>query len=169
MKYQYFSLLLILLLIFPGCSQSVSNTASTITFYYVHNELEFGSENGVMKATVREYAGHEDDYFDIISQYLNGPTSYDCISPFPAGTMLEELNWDQNRVQVVLTPHITTLSGSDLIIACACLTRTIAEITGINTVQIRSSSGLLNGEEILTLTAESFLYCDDTESSIIAD
>ena len=148
-----------------ACSTATANYESPINFYYIHNDLEFGTESGVIKATIRESKGHTDDYTFLINQYLNGPISYDCISPFPAGTTLEELSWDQNRVQIVLSPHITTLNGIDLIVACSCLTKTVTEMTGINTVQIRSSRGLLNGEQVLTLSADSFIFWDQATAS----
>jgi len=152
--------LLILLLFLSGCTSEYAMIDVPVKFYYVYNQVEFGTESGVIKETVREAKGHRDDYAYLINQYLNGPITYDCISPFPAGTTLKELNWDQNRVQIVLSPEITTISGMDLIIACACLTRTTADIFGVNTVQIRASSGLLNGEEMLTFQTESFRYLD---------
>lgn len=160
MKYRILSII-ILLLFLTGCA-SDSTVDVPVKFFYIHNELEFGTESGVIKETTREAKGHRDDYSYLISRYLEGPITYDCISPFPAGTTLKELNWNQNRVQIVLSPEITTLSGVDLIVACACLTRTVAGIIGVDTVQIRSSSGLINGEEMLTFHADSFLYLDQT-------
>lgn len=160
MKYKFFLILLSLALMLCSCQTNQTSQKYTVTFYYIQNELEFGTDTGVIKSTVREFNEFRNDYFYLISQYLNGPTSYDCISPFPAGTTLEELNWDQNRVQIVLSPHIATLSGMDLMVACACLTETVTELTGINTVQIRCSKGLLNGEKVITLTPGSFMYSD---------
>ena len=165
MKLKLILLLFLVALLLPGCKDQTTALESPVTFYYIHNEPEFGTESGVIKATTREAKGHQEDYQYLIAQYLNGPISYDCVSPFPAGTTLEELHWDQNRVQVVLSPQITTLDGVDLMVACACLTRTVTEMTGINTVQIRSSSGLLNGEQVLTLTPDSFLYQDQATPS----
>ena len=165
MKLKLLILLFTLSVLLAACGDQSTNYESPVTFYYIQNELEFGTESGVIIATTRESKGHTDDYDYLITQYLNGPTSYDCISPFPAGTTLEELHWDSNRVQVVLSPQITTLNGVDLMVACACLTRTVSEMTGINTIQIRSSSGLLNGESLLTLTPDSFNYWDQATSS----
>ena len=166
MKYKLL-ILFLLLLFLPACSPDSTDPENTVNYYYMQTELEFGTKSGVIKTTERNIEGHSDDYFYLISQYLNGPISYDCVSPFPAGTTLEELYWDQNRVQVILSPHITTLSGLDLMVACACLTRTVSDMTGINTVQIRPTSGLLNGEQAITLTADSFVYWDQTEQSDI--
>lgn len=165
MKLKLISLVLVLVFLLSGCNTQDSYHASAVNFYYIHNELEFGTESGVIQTTARTFETKSDDYTYLIEQYLNGPVTYDCVSPFPAGITLEELHWDQNRVQIILSPHITTLSGVELMVACACLTRTVTEMTGIHTVQIRSSSGLLNGEQALTLTADSFVYWDQATAS----
>ena len=169
MKKCLFLLFLIALLFCTGCGKDENNYAAPVNFYYIHNEIPFGAESSVIVATKRESKGYENDYVYLVEQYLNGPTTYDCISPFPAGTMLEEMNWDQNRVQIVLSPHIATLSGPDLTVACACLTKTVTELTGISTVQIRTSNGLLNGSEVLSLTSDSFLYWDEAGPSDSVD
>lgn len=158
-------LLLIVLLFLSACNSESAEYEAPVNYYYIRNEVAFGTESGVMVKTVREAKGHLNDYSYLINEYLSGPTSYDCISPFPAGTTLEELHWDQNRIQIVLSPHIAMLSGSDLIVACSCLTQTVSDMTGINTVQIRAKEGLLNGEEVLTLTANSFICWDQYNPS----
>lgn len=162
---KYFLTLLVVLLVLSGCTAGNIRYDDPVKFYYIQNEVEYGTQSGVIKETTREAKGHRNDYTYLINQYLNGPISYDCISPFPAGTALEELSWDQNRVQIILSPHIATLSGADLIVACACLTKTVADITGIQTVQIRAQGSLLNGEEVLVLSTDSFDYWDQSGAS----
>ena len=165
MKLKFLLLFFSAALLLSACSTDTTDYKSPVTFYYILNDPEIGTAEGVIKATTREADGHRDDYAHLIALYLNGPITYDCVSPFPAGTTLEELHWDQNRVQVILSPQITTLNGVNLTIACACLTRTVADITGIDTVQVRSSVGLLNGEQVLTFTTDSFLYQDSAAPS----
>ena len=164
MKY-IISITLVLLLLLSACTTPNPTYEDPVSFYYIQNDVVFGSKSGVMKKTVREAGNNAGDYFELTKLYLNGPTTYDCVSPFPAGTTLEELHWDQNRIQVLLSPQITTLSGSELTVACACLTRTLTEMTGIRTVQIRSTVGLLNGEKVLTMSADSIIYWDEADPS----
>lgn len=161
MKFK-FLILLIFLLFLTGCGTDNDRITVPVSFYYIQNEVDFGTTAVIIKETTREASGHAEDYDYLISQYLNGPISYDCVSPFPAGTTLKELHWDQNRVQIVLSPEITTLSGVDLILACGCLTKTVSQMIGVDTVQIRSSSGLINGEKIMTFHADDFLYLDQS-------
>lgn len=155
-------LMLSLIPAFSSCADNPRSTTRTVVYYYRTTEAVFGSENGVVTGEIRDATGHAEDYKFLIEQYLNGPVSNDLISPFPAGITLEELNIDSNKVQIMLSPHLALLSGSELMTACACLTNTLTEMTGLQTVQISSEGGLLNGMEVLTLTGDSFTYWDES-------
>ena len=153
-------LLLSILLLASACDAVKNNLQSTVTYYYRTTETDYSTSSGMITAEVREIKGHADDYSKLIEQYLNGPKSYDCISPFPAGTALEEFNIDSNAVQLVLSPHMTTLSGAELTFACACITKTVIGLTGVRSVQISTTSGTLNGSDSITMTEDSFLLWD---------
>lgn len=150
-------LVLSCLLLLAACSNKKS-AKDPVNFYYCTPETEFGTQDSLIISQIRDAHGHSRDYHYLISQYLNGPTTYDCISPFPGGTTLEELDVDNSKARIVLSPHITTLSGSELMLACACITKTVLEMTGVHTVQISTSKGRLNGQDSITLTAGSFTY-----------
>ena len=108
-------------------------------------------------AELREASGHIDEYRFLIEQYLNGPRSTECISPFPAGITLEEFELEANKAMLTLSPHITTLSGAELMFACVCLTKTVSELTGVRSVQIATVDGTINGNSSITLTPNSFV------------
>lgn len=144
-----------------GCAKTADVSASTVTFYYIHNEPAYGTESGVIAANTIEVNQYERDYNQLLATYFNGPTNYDCVSPFPAGITLEELYIDENKAQLVLSPHMATISGSDLTVALACLTRTVIEMTDVKTVQIRISGNQINGEDSVTFTLNSFSQFDE--------
>lgn len=159
---RYLCMILALTLTFMLCSCTVANNQikAPVTYYYRTAEADCGPDTCVITPEVREAKGFTDDYQYLITQYLNGPRSNDYISPFPAGTTLEEFNLDSKKVQVKLSPHLALLSGSELMLACACLTNTLTQMTGVDTVQISAENGLLNNQEYITLTADSFTYFD---------
>lgn len=160
---RFFCLLvvIILALLFFGCDTPPVNDDKSVVFYYVHNELEYGTESGVIKSTVANVDVESDDYTAILALYFNGPTNYECISPFAAGTTMEEFGVDGNKAQVILSPHMATLNDSALTVALACLTRTIVELTGVSTVQVRIQNCKIYGEDSITLSLNSFNYFDD--------
>lgn len=155
--------LLIIILLFFLCSCGLENEPvnNPVTYYYRSTKTKYGTQSNLIIGETREAKGHTNDYQYLIEQYLNGPRTYDSISPFPAGTMLEELSVDTTKAYIVLSPHIAILSGSELIVACACLTKTVLEMTGVRSVQISTTNGTLNGMESITLTADSFANWDE--------
>lgn len=165
------SVLLIFCLMMALCSCVASEKASgnSIVFYYRSSEINYGSQVAVIAGEVRSIAVPPDDYRALVEEYLNGPISKECVSPFPAGITLEALNIDNNKVQIILSPHLALLSGGELTTACACLANTLLEMTGVRSVQISADNGLLNGSEVITFTADSFVYWDDSVQFIHQD
>ena len=149
-----------LLLIFCSCKKREQDIIKPVNFYYRTIPVSYGTDACIIKAEVRESMGYSNDYAYLIEQYLNGPKQYSVISPFPAGTTLEEFSLSGSKAQILLSPHMSVLSGSELMVACACLSKTVIELTGVNAVQISSENGLLNNQESITVTSDSFAYWD---------
>ncbi len=156
--------LLAMLMVFPltGCTNKKKEIKAPVTFYYRTREIELGIDESVISSEQRESYGHTEDYIYITEMYLNGPTTGKCISPFPAGTKLDSLDFVQDKVLVVLSSHISLLSGAELSLACVCLSKTLLELTGKKSVQIRASGDLLDGKESITIAAKNFQLKDDT-------
>lgn len=150
----------LLLLTLCGCSSQNTQLKVPVTYYYRTPEPNYGPGASIITTEPREAAGHTDDYRFLLEQYLSGPQTNACISPFPAGISLEELNIESNKVQIILSPHLAVLSGAELMVACACLYKTIVGMTGIDTVEIRAEHSLLNGKESITLNDYNFSYWD---------
>ena len=144
-----------------GCSVSPIEEGNSVVFYYIHNEIEYGTDSGVITPAVVNVNVKPDNYDALLTLYFNGPTNYECISPFAAGTTFVELGIANNKAQITLSPHMATLDNSTLTVALACLTRTIVEMTGVDTVQIRIQNSKIYGEESVTLSLNSFAYFDD--------
>ena len=157
-------LIILAISLLSGCTDPHTNIQN-VTFYYVHNDIVFGTESGVIASTQIQVTGNNTDYQKLLEKYFRGPTNYDCTSPFPAGITLEEFNMDANKVQILLSPHMSTLSGIQFTIACACLTRTVLEMTGSQSVQIRIQDNLIYGQESVTFNLSSFSYWDKTDQN----
>jgi germination protein M len=149
----------VLIFVLCGCNNH-DNIAFPVKFYYRTVPVSYGTNASIITAEVRDASEFRGNYTELIELYLNGPKQYSCISPFPAGTTLEEISLSGNKMQILLSPHMAVLSGSELMVACACLSRTIIELTGVSTVQISSENSLLNNQEFITVTSNSFAYLD---------
>ena len=154
-------LALLLFLSMAACAQVHTDPRSPVTFYY--RTRDFGLEKGekVISSEERESFGHSADYTYLIEMYLRGPVTERCISPFPAGTTLEQLDLLTDTVLVELSSHISLISGAELTLACICLGKTVSQMTGMKAVRIRAKGDLLDGQEFITVTENDFLLLDD--------
>jgi hypothetical protein len=111
------ALVLLTLFSLTACSQDHADPRVPVTFYY--RTREYGLEKGqqVISAEEREAFGHREDYVYLVDMYLQGPTTQNCISPFPAGTTLEQLDLMTDKVLIQLSSHISLISGAELTIA----------------------------------------------------
>lgn len=150
------------LMLICSCTSESDEIKNPVTYYYQSAKIDYNSPDGVVKAEIRDSRGHVNDFRYLIEQYLNGPRNYECFSPFPAGTTLEEFDMDEQRVSLILSSHMTTLSGAELMFACACMTKTVIVMTGVTSVQIGTINGTLNGQETITMTADSFVLIDES-------
>lgn len=154
-------ILIIFTVLFAGCNQAAERNTNYVTFYYINNEIKYGTTSGIITSTVPDLKDVINDHRKVLEIYFNGPTNYDCISPFPAGITLEDLQVDSSKAEILLSPHMATLSGASMTVALACLTRTVIELTGVDTVDIRIQNNKINGADSITLTLNSFLFWDD--------
>ncbi len=146
---------------FSACKKNQVQPKEPINFYYRTQQLQYGSSQDVISAEVRDQFGHSEDYVYLINEYLLGPKTENCISPFPAGIYLVQLELVKNKAIVVLSAHIALLTGAELTIACTCLARTVQEMTGMKSVQISTERDLLDGESTIIIYEDDFVLEDD--------
>ena len=151
---------LILLMTLGACGAKKDALIHPVNFYYRSTADSYGGREDVITFEQRESFGHEEDYIYLINYYLQGPTTEKQISPFPAGTTLVSLDLVKDKVIVVLSSHISLISGAELSIACTCLARTLHEITGMKGVQISSQGDLLDGKESITINIDDYVLVD---------
>lgn len=148
-----------------SCDTHSNDIQYPVTYYYLRQKVAYSSTDPLIVPYIAEGTGHEGDYQYLVGQFVSGSPESKYVSPFPAGTQLEELRLENKRVQVVLSSQMAELNSVSMMVAFACLTKTIADMTGIQTVQIRITDNLINGEESITLSPNSFSYFD----SVAAD
>ena len=153
----------VLSIISVGCNRHNASKANTATFYYIHNDINYGTTSGVIASMTVELPGGALNYKRVLDQYFNGPTNYDCISPFPAGISLEDIQINNDKAELLLSPHMAILTDASLTVALACLTRTVIELTGVKAVQISIQNNQINGSDTITLALNNFAYFDDVQ------
>lgn len=144
-----------------ACKENNDPPIDPIRYYYRTRDIQYGTEEDVFAFETRDRFGHEEDYEYLVNDYLKGPHTEKCFSPFPAGTTLVQLDLVKDKVLVVLSSHISLLKGAELTVACTCLARTLHEMTGMKVVQISSDGDLMDGEPYVIIKKDDFTTQDD--------
>lgn len=81
----------------------------------------------------------------LLDALLAGPESADMASPFPSGVEVRSVQLDHgtSTILVDLSEQYASLSGFDLTVADYCITKTLCQISGVETVRI-----LVEGEPL---------------------
>lgn len=155
------ALLLCAALMLPLFGCGGQELVSPGNFYYCRSDIAYGEENGLIAAEQRELAGISDDLDLLLEAYFSGPESGDLESPFPRDARV--LSWQIEDETLVMTMNDSfgAMSGVELSVACACITRTFLELAPVTAVRFQVSDGLLNGEKSITMSKENVKLYDD--------
>jgi len=156
-------IILIICMLFSlcACRTNQSHTDTYANYYYRALELQYGTSEPVIVCERRSIIQFNNDFALILENYINGPKMSNHTTPFPAGTYLEQVTLGNDRAYVILSSHLSLLTGSDLTIACACLTKTVTELAGVHSVEISAKDGTLNGAPSMVLTEKDFSYFEN--------
>ena len=168
---KYLCLLLAVFMLLPlfGCAKEPNDLEDPVAYYYCRSadSILFGQEDGVIAKELREAFGRREDIPYLINQYLKGPQSAGLGRTFPKGTELVSIKIENGTAILVLSDSFSTLTALDLTIACACLTRTVCELTGAQRMVVSAASNLLDGNRTVSMSVDDVLILD--ESDIIID
>ena len=145
------------LFLLTGCS-TIGNS-STVNFYYPRAEFEYNSADGVIDSEVRDN-GSNASTSSLLSLYLKGPVEIRFSNPFPANVKLLSAYTVKNTLYITLADEFATLSGSSLILACACIGRTGMELSGASEAKIQCNKLLLDGKPEVVINDTTFFYSD---------
>ncbi len=73
---------------------------------------------------------------ELVDLLLAGPSAEELASPFPAGTALREVRLEDGGAVVDLSSAYGTLSGVGLSLADCCITLTLSQLPGVESVSI---------------------------------
>ena len=147
-----------------GCVKVPGTPDVPVQFYYPQASQKdaLSSAGGLVSFELRESAGNIGKYAYLTQLYLQGPVTETLRNPFPRGTTLKSLLIKNGIVYLVLSDAIASLSGTELTLACACLTRTIYEMTGFRVVNIQAETQLLGGSRKLIMNVKDLQFMDNS-------
>ncbi len=152
-----------------GCASQEPPIEYPVTFYYRRSSLTYGKADSVIAPETRDAGNHNGDYTALIAMYLQGPADSALHRTFPGDVTVISLEVTGTSAAVQLSDEFSALSGLDLSIACACLTKTVCTMTGAERVSIYAENALLDGNKIISMTQNSLLLLDDSNIPIDPD
>ena len=160
-RFTAFVLIFSLALCCVACTPKNVTPKKPAAFYYCSTEVPYDGKSSGITAEMRESEAYGDDMIPLLNEYLKGPAGENLQSPFPDHVRIASFNTSATTVTVVLSREFSQLSGLDLILACACLSRTVFDLMEQNRIQIAAYDSLLDGQTYITLDRNSIFLVDD--------
>lgn len=104
----------------------------------------------------------------ILTEYLQGPVSQELVAPFQRSVSVVSAERVGTQLQLCMSEELANLSGVDLTLACACITWTCLECSGVESVSIRAVGRQLDGKEEIVLNRTHFLMEDSSANLVNA-
>lgn len=148
-----FPLLLALILPFSGCGLFTERLKEPVTFYYVRSGYA-SDMSQVIGTEQRDASGHRSDLSYMLALYLIGPSQEGLASPLPRGTQIYTAEVQSDGVHLKLSDTENTMTDAEFSLACACLSLTSMDLTGVARVTI------LSGSRTVTMSRENLALYD---------
>lgn len=148
-----------------ACGNTGNDFDAPVEFYYPCVKVTYGASDSVISSEIREGQGYTEDLYALLELYFRGPESPALRSPFPDDLILEAAEINGSRLLITLSPSFAELTGSELTIACACLTMTALKLADIDSVEILAEDTLLDGNRSIIMDESCILLLDDSEPS----
>lgn len=143
-----------------GCQAEHDAPQVPVTVYYKRAQMEYGTADGVIIKATLESAGHETDTVYLLQQYLCGTDRSDLSPTFPVDTRLISYHLEGLTAKIVLSDQLAQLTGIELSIACACLSKTVMSLSGCREVIISAEHAQLDNNNYITVSSNSYLMQD---------
>ena len=151
---------LLLTILLTGCHFRQTNITEPVNFYFPADET---GHIGIPKSfvpEVRESVAYIGNTKGLIQLYLSGPESAGFLNPFPRNSILEHMVIDGTSATAYLNSDFFVLKDINLTVACACLTLTISELTGVQSVTITSKTGPGSSKTSITMRPDQLITED---------
>lgn len=142
-----------------GCDRK-DEIESPVNFYYFTDPVNYNVATGVISAEIRDQSGHR-DLLSLLNLYVKGPVTSGFRSPFPAGIQVLKIDCQPSSTVVRMNDAFAALSGHNLTLACACISKTVMDLTGCTSVRIQTESLPLDANAYIEMTNRDFLFLDE--------
>ena len=159
MKTFFCLLLAMLLFIFCSCNAN-TNHNKELMFYYPRAEYIFNDPDGVIGKDKKSEMVRNLSLDEFIALYLRGTDKPELASPLSDTVELLETRIDKNRLHIIFTSDLADLPAHMLTISLSALSKTVFQVTDVDTICIHADNVLLNGEQKVEFTRQSVYFWD---------
>lgn len=165
-KYLCFFLCVLIVGSLCGCGQEDIKLSDPVNFYYpVKIDYRYDYEP-MIQPEQREGKGYEKNLLGFTDRYMNGPENHRLRSVFPQDCYPVSVCRNGSRITVYMSPGFTKLTGIDLTLACSCLTMTLTEYTGAETINICVKDIKLDGQRTIIMSKNDFTLVDGSLTEV---
>lgn len=140
-----------------GCNQAPAY--EPYEFFYTRSEYNYGAADGVIASEIRTDISYQSISF-LLGAYLDGPLDEKLTSPFPPNTHIVSAYAQDGTMCIVLSDSLAQFTGTRLILACACLAKTVMSMENISVVEIRCETQLLDGKKSILIDENTVILTD---------
>ena len=157
----------VILSLFAGCGTEPENKdTKAVEVYYVTELNGAGNIDPIRAEThqIPEGLSIAEMAKTIVTLLLDGPQSLELSNSFPAGTRVLSCNVEAGHALVNLSEQYGELSGMDLTIADYCITLSLCQLDGIETVSVTVNGKPLPYRDRQVFSAEDVLLSSRIEA-----
>lgn len=150
----------LLLLFMFGCAGKNDDIEQPVNFYYHNSLLSEENFDRIIVSEIREGAGFTKE--ELVGLYLRGPQSEELENPFPEGLRLVSVSIKGKRVKITVSRLLGKLDGIQLTLACSCLSATLFDLYGCQTVEIVSEGQTIDGKPSIIINKDDLALTDSS-------
>ena len=160
---RYISLLLVIvmLILFCSCEKRSENFVLPATFYYPQAQSSLDLSESMFRGEIRETAHCHGKLEEILNIYLSGPTTDDCVSPFPPNLFVLSAVQNEGTVTINLSNAFSQLEDFDLSIASICISMTVFGLTDCEEVELQTNGDALSGRDSIMISKDIIYLLDE--------
>ena len=151
-----------MLVLLVGCSVKTVQMQEPVNVYYCASPISYHSPSGILQSEKQEFQGGQKDLRGFLNKYLSGPTSPKLSTPFPANGSILSVEKDGQEMNVVVSVQFLGLTQNELILAYACLSMTIFEVTDAEMINLHIY-GTNTDRSVVTMTRDNLWFTDAAE------
>lgn len=144
-----------------GCQKDDVQLQKPAKFYYRNEEVNYGTEDGLIAYELQETSHIGADLYQLILQYQKGPVSESLVNPLSQDINITAVENYGGVITVSTDTSFHQLSGIDRSVACACISMTLLDYTEAKYIKFYIVDDFLGEKESLIFSRKDMQLLDN--------